>query len=367
VSWQITRGDERLELAGELRLTDAAEIWRTLGELASAPGRRLDLDLSRATAADGAVMSLLVELRASLAAHGTACEIVGAPERLQPIVHLYHGDEPWLPRAVHRRPGAIARLGRSTGAALGRLREAVSFAGDLAASTAALLRRPLAANWRSIPSLVERAGADGLPIVVLLNFLLGFVMAFQTTRWLELYGANVYVADVVGISVTRELGPLMTAIIISGRSGASFAAELGTMRVSEEIDALRTMGFAPLPYLIIPRVLALALVAPVLTLVGDVVGVLGGLAVGTASLDLTPSGYVAELRTAVVTADVWTGLVKSAAFGIAIAIIGCHQGLATRGTASAVGRATTSTVVRCLFAIVIVDTLFTVLFRMVQA
>jgi phospholipid/cholesterol/gamma-HCH transport system permease protein len=367
VTWQIERGDAKLELAGELRMADAVAIWRTLRGLAADPGPRLDLDLSRAATVDGAIMSLLVDLRASLAARGVRCELVAAPERIRPIVHLYRGDEPWLPRAVHRRPGAIARLGRRAGAALERLREAVGFAGDLSASSAALLRRPLGANWRSVPSLVERAGADGLPIVVLLNFLLGFVMAFQTTHWLELYGANIYVADVVGISVTRELAPLMTAIIVSGRSGAAFAAELGTMRVSEEIDALRTMGFSPVPYLIVPRVLALAVVAPVLTLIGDVVGVLGGLAVGIASLDLTPSAYVAELRTAVVPADVWTGLVKSVAFGIAIAIIGCHQGLATRGTASAVGRATTSTVVRCLFTIVIVDTLFTVLFRVVHA
>src|SRR6185436_17700551 len=308
------------------------EIWRTLHRLAAEPGPRLDLDLSGATAVDGTIMSLLVELRASLEARGARCELAGAPARLQPIVHLYHGDEPWLPRAVHRRAGAIARLGRAAGAALERLRDGVGFAGDLAAALAALLGRPLAANWRSVPSLVERAGADGLPIVALLNFLLGFVMAFQTTRWLELYGANIYVADVVGISVTRELAPLMTAIIMSGRSGAAFAAELGTMRVSEEIDALRTMGFAPVPYLIIPRVVALALVAPVLTLLGDVVGALGGLAVGIASLELTPSGYLAELRTAVVTADVWTGLVGSGAFGMASALIGCQQGLATRGT-----------------------------------
>ena len=190
-----------------------------------------------------------------------------------------------------------------------------------------------------VPSLAERAGVDGVPIVLLLNFLVGFVMAFQSARQLKLYGANVYVADVVGISVTRELAPLMTAIIMSGRSGAAFAAELGSMRVSEEIDALRTMGFAPAPYLILPRMVALAMVAPVLTLLADIVGVTGGMAVGVSSLDVSARGYLAELRTAVVASDVWTGLVKSVAFGTAIGFIGCEQGFSTRGAAEGVGGA----------------------------
>src|SRR5581483_10399324 len=172
-------------------------------------------------------------------------------------------------------------------------------------------RRPKSVDWRSVPALAERAGMDGVTIVLLLNFLVGFVMAFQSARQLQNYGANVYVADVVGISVTRELAPLMTAIIMSGRSGAAFAAELGTMRVSEEIDALRTMGFAPAPFLILPRVIALAMIAPVLTLIGDIVGVAGGAVVAASSLDVSPRGYLAELKSAIFVSDVWTGLVKS--------------------------------------------------------
>ncbi|HEU4726719.1 MAG TPA: ABC transporter permease, partial [Kofleriaceae bacterium] len=190
-------------------------------------------------------------------------------------------------------------------------------------------------------------------------------MAFQSANQLKLYGANVYVADVVGIAVTRELAPLMTAIIICGRSGAAFAAEIGTMRVSEEIDALRTMGFAPVPYLVVPRVLALAIAAPILALLGDLAAIVGGLVVAVTSMELTPRGYLNELRTAVVASDVWTGLVKSVVFGAAIAVIGCQQGLATRGAAAGVGRGTTATVVYCLFTLVVIDTLFTMLFRAV--
>jgi phospholipid/cholesterol/gamma-HCH transport system permease protein len=166
--------------------------------------------------------------------------------------------------------------------------------------------------------------------------------------------------------VTRELGPLVTAIVIAGRSGAAFAAEIGTMRVSEEIDALRTMGFSPVRYLVLPRIAALFLVLPVLTLLGDVVGVAGGALVGVVSLGVSWRGYLAELRSAVLVQDVIGGLVKSAVFGLAIAIIACQQGMATHGGSTGVGRRTTATVVHCLVAIVIIDAIFAVIMRMTR-
>jgi len=361
--WQITRHGSQLALAGELRIADAGPIWSTLHRLSADPGPRLDFDLGQIAIIDGAIMALLVDVRASLVARGARSEIVAAPASVQSIVHLYRGDEPATSPAPRTRERVIARFGAAIEITLQSLRRLATFAGDLVASFGMIVRRPAIAGWRAIPSLIARAGTDGIPIVLLLDFLVGFVMAYQSTRLLRTYGANIYVADMVGVSITRELAPLMTAVIISGRSGAAFAAELGTMRVSEEIDALRTMGFAPTPYLVIPRILTLAIVAPVLTLLGDVIGVIGGLVVGVTSLDLTSHAYLAELRTVLIASDVWTGLLKSLGFGIAIAVIGCQQGLATRGAATGVGRGTTATVVYCLFTIVIVDTMFTVLFR----
>lgn len=363
-AWQILQTDAGLKVVGELRMVDATPVWRTLRRLAGArTSGSFDIDLTDAAIVDGAIMSLLVELCATLSARNVRAEIVGASERLKPIVHLYRGDEPPLLRARTARTTAITRVGAATERFLEGLRRLLTFLGETTAAVRGFFGGPAPVNWRSIPTLMARAGADGVPIVLLLNFLVGFVMGFQSARQLKLYGANIYVADVVGISVTRELAPLMTAIIMSGRSGASFAAELGSMRVSEEIDALKTMGFAPAPYLILPRVAALALVAPVLTLLGDVVGVAGGAAVAVSSLEVSARGYLAELRTALVPSDIWTGLVKSVAFGIAIAFIGCQQGFATRGAAEGVGRSTTTTVVSCLFAIVIIDTIFTVFFQ----
>lgn len=362
-AWSVVRGAGKLELAGELRLADAKPIWRSLCALAREPAPKLDLDLSRAVLVDGAVMSLLAELRTSLVARGVPSEIVGASPFLQPIVHLYGGDALVHPHAREPRDGAIARIGAAMQRLFARFTGAIGFLGAMVSALGTIVRRPSTANWGSIPSHVSRAGADGMLIVIVLNFLVGFVMAFQAARQLEIYGANIYVADIVGISVTRELAPLMTAIIMSGRSGAAFAAELGTMRVSEEIDALQTMGFAPMPYLILPRIWALAIAAPVLTLLGDIFGVLGGLSVASASLDVSARSYVFELQKALVLSDVWTGLVKSIAFGSIIGFIGCQQGFVARGAAAGVGRGTTATVVYCLFALVIVDTLFTILFR----
>lgn len=356
-----------LALSGELRLVDAGRIWTRLRKLTrSARPRQLDLELSDVSFIDGAVMALLVELRADLVRRGVVCELVGATDRFQDLIALYGGDAPPAPVAEPHRAGALEEVGALAAGVGASAISAVQFLGDLISALWGVVRRPATGNWRAVITLSERAGADGVPIIVLLNFLVGFVMAYQSSHQLELYGANVFVADVVGISITRELAPLMTAIIVSGRSGAAFAAELGTMKVSEEIDALRTMGFAPSRYLVLPRVAALALVTPVLTLLGDVVGVAGGAVVGTVSLGVSPRAYLAELQTAVFAWDLGTGLVKSVAFGIAIAVIGCRQGFKTRGGAAGVGRGTTTTVVLCLFAIVLLDTLFTVFFRMLR-
>jgi phospholipid/cholesterol/gamma-HCH transport system permease protein len=210
---------------------------------------------------------------------------------------------------------------------------------------------------------VEKVGADAMPIVAVINFLIGFVMGYESAKYLRVYGADIYIADVVGLSVTRELAPIMTAIVVCGRSGAGFAAELGTMRVSEEIDALRAMGLRPIAYLVVPRTLALLFTLPVLSLLGDLVGVVGGLAVAAWSFDITPAAFINQLQTRVVMWDVYAGLLKSVAFAIAIALIACQQGFAASGGAEGVGRRTTATVVTSLFVIVIIDSTFAIVYR----
>jgi phospholipid/cholesterol/gamma-HCH transport system permease protein len=223
--------------------------------------------------------------------------------------------------------------------------------------------RPRNAHWKAIPLLVQYAGADAVPIVLIINFLVGFVMAYMSARALAMFGANLFVADLVGIAMTRQLAPIMTAIVVCGRSGAAFATELGSMKVAEEIDALRTLGLQPFAWLVFPRVLALALVVPVLTILADVVGILGGLLVAITSLGLTVRGFLNETRGSLSAWDVESGLIMSVAFAITIGLIACQQGFAASGGPQGVGRRTTATVVSSLFAIVFLDAVFTVFYR----
>jgi len=364
--YEIDRSNGSLRLKGDLCIDDAAAIWQRLSsEVAEVEGEKTEIDLSAVTRIDGAIMSLLVQARAELSERGVQAEIVGASQRTLELVRLYGGDDEPARRTRRKAEGFVEHVGRATVEGWGELVGVVSFLGTMVVAAVGVLRRPKSGNFGEIPALVEKAGLDAVPIVVLLNFLMGFVMGFQAARQLETYGGSIYVADLVGISATRELAPLMTAIILCGRSGAAYAAEIGTMRVSQELDALRTMGMDPVPFLVFPRTVALMVVLPVLTLLGDIVGILGGLLVAVTTLKLSATAYLHESSIAIVPSDVASGLVKSAAFALAIGLIACQQGFATTGGAKGVGRRTTSTVVTSLFAIVLVDAVFTVFFRAV--
>ncbi len=352
---------------GRLDFADAASLWDQATKLllsrAPEPSSQLDFDLSGVTAADGGAMALLVHLRNRLEEKGVRSEFVGAGQSVQDIVHLYEGDVHLPPRKRRRPEGTLAQIGRTTIAALLEAKLVFAFFGQMLIAAGATIRSPRTGNWKDVAPTMERAGADAVPIVVLINFLIGFVMAFQGAVQLKQFGADIFVADLVGLSVTRELAPLMTAIIVCGRSGAAFAAELGSMKVSEEIDALRTMGFGPMRFLVLPRALALILVLPVLTLIADFVGMVGGLVVGLLSLHLSIAGYITETVKAVHVWDIYSGVLKSAVFAIAIVLVACQQGLATTGGAEGVGRRTTAAVVTTLFSLILLDAGFTILFH----
>jgi phospholipid/cholesterol/gamma-HCH transport system permease protein len=288
---------------------------------------------------------------------------VGATGSVEALLALYgeHRRQP-SHKLAPVRIGILDQIGRETRAMFGESR-ALDFVGDVVFAGSQALRRPRSVNWADVARLMERAGADGLPIVLMLNFLVGLVTGFQAAVQLQQYGANLYVADLVGLSVTRELAPLMTAIIVAGRSGAAFSAELGTMRVNEEIDALRTLGLDPYHFLVFPRVIALVLVLPLLTILADVAGVAGGLLVALLHLDVPLQAYLLQTRNVVHSWDVFSGILKTVFFATSIALIACQRGLATTGGAEGVGRATTSAVVTSLFAIVVLDAIFTLVFN----
>ncbi len=355
----------RISLGGKLTFPEAKAIWDDVqsrtGSFTQAD--RVEFDMLAVDVIDGGTMALLVHLRSELAARGVRADFVNAKSDVQELIHLYRGDMKPVRRRKRRPEGALSQLGRGTLDVLLEVKQVLGFFGDAVLSAIGLLREPKTGNWKEVLPTMERSGADAVPIVILINFLVGFVMAFQGANQLKQFGANIFVADLVGLSVTRELGPLMTAIILCGRSGAAFAAELGSMKVSEEIDALRTMGFGAIRYLVLPKAVALMLVLPLLTLIGDFVGIVGGMLVGLTSLGLTVSGYINETQKALSMWDVFSGLVKSVVFALAITLISCQQGFATTGGAEGVGRRTTSSVVSILFALILIDAGFTAFFH----
>jgi phospholipid/cholesterol/gamma-HCH transport system permease protein len=354
-----------LRLEGTFAFGDGSAVWREVRstEKQAAAYKRVVFDLSKVDSIDGGAMALIVQAKWELQESGINSTFVGGRGSVQKILELYDGDAKPHPRPRQRPLGTFDQLGRATIAVLREFQLVLAFFGSMLLALGGVIRRPRTANWREVPGIMNRAGADAVPIVVLITFLIGFVMAFQAAVQLKQFGANIYVADLVGLSVARELGPLMTAIILCGRSGAAFAAELGTMRVSEEVDALRTMGFGPLRFLVFPRVFALFLVMPVLTLIADLVGITGGLVVGVASLDITITAYITETKNALRMWDIFQGLIKCGVFAVAIGLISCQQGLATSGGAEGVGRRTTSSVVISLFALILIDAGFTILFH----
>ena len=218
-------------------------------------------------------------------------------------------------------------------------------------------------RWQDFPYHFTKAGVDALPIVVLIVFLIGVISGFQAAVQLHLVGADIYIADLIGISITRELAPLMTAILVAGRSGSAFAAEIGTMKVSEEIDALTSMGFDKMRFLVLPWVLAVICAMPFLVIIADVAGIAGGYLSAATSLHLTLSGYMNELRTAIDYGDILSGLWKSVVFGYLVATVGCFRGMQVKGGAESVGKYTTASVVSGVLLIIIADAIFTFFFR----
>lgn len=356
-----SKNEEILLLGGSIAIEESARLRDTLSL-----ARPASLDLSRLEHLDGGCAAILAAALARWNQGREKVAVTGAAENIAAVLELNLGftgaAEPLLP--APKRQNAIEQVGHATASLLDDLRAASEHVGRITLAMLAVVRRPRSLPWSSVGRLIERHGVDGTPIVALITFLVGMVSAFQASLQLKKFGADTLIADLVGLSITRELAPLMTAIVLAGRSGAAIAAELGTMRVSEEVDALTTMGLDPHRFLVLPRLIALVLVAPLLTLIADLVGVAGGVLVALATLEVTWQGLLGAIQEAVSLRDVFGGLAKAMIFGGLVALIACQRGLATRGGAEGVGRSTTSAVVACLFALVSADALFGVLFSM---
>lgn len=353
-----------LRLLGTCRLAHGDRLWDAVqSELRGGSG--FSLDLAGVTEIDGASAALLQSLRLEGLRRGVEFEFVAPGPETAKMLALYEcAPDAQCGESAARQPGFFDQIGRETIEIGSTLRDVFAFVGDLVESVRRSIRSSRSINWSTVPKLMERAGADGVPIVLLINFLVGMILGLQAAFQLERFGANIFIADLVGLAMVREMAPLMTAIVVAGRSGASYAAELGTMRVNQEVDALWTLGFDPQRFLVLPRIIALVAVVPLLTMLSMVVGIFGGLIVAVQRLGLTTLAYWVELQNALSLSDLLGGLLKSVVFAITIALIACQRGLATRGGAEGVGNSTTAAVVAILFFLVVLDALFTFVFNM---
>jgi phospholipid/cholesterol/gamma-HCH transport system permease protein len=349
-------------LHGRVTLDEGADLWRSLRK-ALRDGTHVEVDVAGVTRLDGGAAALIAAAVAEARGEGRAVTVTGAGRDVARLLDLYEcGRGEPCGRAIPSHPSLLTEVGDFAVESWRSGRAILEFVGDLVAGTWAAVRRPRTVHFGQLGELIERAGADGAPIVLLINFLVGAILGLQGALQLHRFGGDQFLANLVGLSIVRELGPLMTAILVTGRSGAAYAAELGTMTVNEEIDALRTLGQDPQRFLVFPRVLTLLVVLPLLTVLGDLVGSLGGLAIAVTYLDQPIVVYLQALEGAVSLGDVGTGLLKSLAFAVAIGLIACQRGLSTRGGAAGVGRSTTSAVVVVLFFLVVLDAIFTWVF-----
>lgn len=257
----------------------------------------------------------------------------------------------------------IENLGERAFALRDDVRDGVAFVGDVTMGTLSIFRHPSAIRWKDFPFFFSRGGVNALPIVALITFLIGVITGYQGAVQLHKFGADIFLADLVTISLTRELAPLMTAIIVAGRSGSAYAAEIGTMKVSEEVDALKSMGFHITKFLILPRVYATAISVPLLTVFADLMGIIGGVVAASFILDISLVRFLNQAQQALQYGDVFTGLFKSVLFGAVIGMVGCFRGLQVSGGAESVGKYTTQAVVTSIFLIILIDAVFTVMFQ----
>ena len=364
LSVQAQNGAVTIALRGRIAIANAQEIRNDILAKLPAQPRDVQLDLAGVEYFDSGGGALLIQLRQQLAAQGAALRIIRSTPDVDGFLSLV--DQQAVLQALPPAPPAPALLERAGEVglnALESLRRMVAFTGEIGIGLVDAIRHPRRIRGREAWLYMQRAGYEGLPIVSLISFLMGLITAFQAAVQLRQFGADIYVANLVGLSITRELGPLMTAIIAAGRSGAAFAAEIGTMKVNEEVDALTAMGLDRTRFLVTPKVVALLIMLPCLTLFADLVGILGGLFVAMFSLNIPAVVYFRQMKYYMKFWDVGQGLVKAEVFALLIAAVGCLRGFEARESAESVGRITTSAIVSGIFAIICADALFTVLFN----
>jgi len=333
------------------------------GLIRSTPGiQKITFNAKDLTEWDSSLLTFLIKVFALCDQSGITLDKSDLPQGVRRLLDLAAAvPEKEGTGRGHFRESFLFRVGEDIVAMVRSAGEMLNFIGDAFVAFLKFLLGKARFRRSDLFLIIQECGAEALPIVSLISFLVGLILAFVGAVQLKMFGAQIYVADLVGIAMTREMGAMMAGIIMAGRTGAAFAAQLGTMQVNEEIDALTTMGVSPMEFLVLPRMLALILMMPLLCLYADLVGILGGVVVGAGMLDLTLNQYYLQTVGAISLANVWIGVGKSVVYGVLIAVAGCMRGIECGRSASAVGTATTSAVVTAIVAIIVSDGIFAVI------
>jgi phospholipid/cholesterol/gamma-HCH transport system permease protein len=352
-----------LLLSGRLDAYSIADVWReSRAAVTGALNRRVVVDATAVDYCDGSGVAMLVDLLRQTRAKDAAITIRGLKREFQTLLDQFDPHAFEAPPEPPPAPtNSVEDIGRATAQLLRDMRTQIVFIGETSSALAYAFTHPHRVRWKDVWYECEQVGANALPIVTLISFLLGVILAFESAVPMRQFGAEIFVADLVGLAIIRELGPLMTAILLAGRSGAAFAAEIGTMKVNEELNALTTMGLDPVRFLVVTRILAAILMVPLLSLYANLVGVsAGGLTMLSFNIPLVT--YFKEVDSIVDLKDLLVGMVKTPVFAILIAGIGCLRGLQTQTGASAVGISATRAVVSGIVLLVAVDGIFAVIY-----
>jgi len=361
LSW--TPGSAVMRATGDWDVRGCGELARELTKrLAEIPAEQaLRMDSEQIARMDTAGALLMLRMHDMLHARGVQLDLSNLQDEQRELIELVQrvGDltQPEEPKPLN----PIAGIGKATLDVLSNTYDTLVFLGEVVTRTIPLILQPWRLRWGEIINEIQAAGSRSVPIVALLTFLIGVVIAYQSGITMQQYGATIFLPDMIGIVTLREMAPLITAIVVAGRTGSSYAAAIGTMKVTQEVDALRSLAISPIEMLVIPRVLALFIALPLLTVMAMAMGLYGGLLVAHEIFGLDMNVATGRLS-ALPTSHFWVGIVKAPVFALTIAMVGCHEGMKVRGSAADVGRSTTSSVVQAIFWVIVIDAVFAVLF-----
>ncbi|HLZ34823.1 MAG TPA: MlaE family lipid ABC transporter permease subunit [Nitrospira sp.] len=352
----VTLSGNTIYCRGQWILLNLAELEGQVGMLRwpDAPG--IVCDASQVTAMDMGGALLLQEALNALRLRGRTASLRGLRPEFAELLRIVGAQRNRIDVGeAAARTGWIERLGRTAWHQVEAGLRGLAFLGEGTVAFLCLVRNPRSIRWRSLLRIVQVDGVNALPITGLLTFLVGVVIAYQGAEQLRKFGTNIFIVDLVGISLLRELAPLIVAILLAGRSGSAYAAEIGTMKVTEELDAVRTLGIAPMNLLVLPRALALVIALPLLTVYADLMGVFGGMLIASGQLNVSFAEFVARFEEAVAVRHFLIGVGKAPFFAVIIALVGCYQGFQIRGGVDDVGRHTTVSVVHSIFLVIVFD------------